>query len=238
MTTPQTAAGADIPAGGLSIGTGVVGVQDSAVVSLTGGTATPAGSVAFFLCKVSGTALCDSGGTSVGSTNLTGTAYPVTVVSPTAYVTSAGRYCWRATFSGDSANGIPGSSDSRDSECFNVNPVTPTLATTAGPDINLGQTLSDTATLDGTATQPADPVINLTGTGGAPGRRHDHVQALRADNCTTLAYTSPTVAVSGDGTYKTPSPQFTPTAAGTYHWVAVYSGSLAEHQRHHPQRSV
>ena len=36
------------------------------------------------------------GGTSVGSTNLTGAAYPVTVQSPTAYVTSAGRYCWRA----------------------------------------------------------------------------------------------------------------------------------------------
>jgi hypothetical protein len=32
------------------------------------------------------------------------------------------------------------------------------------------------------------------------------------------------VAVSGDGTSDTPNPQFKPTAAGTYHWVAVYSG--------------
>ena len=235
VTTPQTAAGADIPAGGLSIGTGVVGVQDSAVVSLDGGTATPAGSVAFFLCKVSGTALCDSGGTSVGSTNLTGTAYPVTVVSPTAYVTSAGRYCWRAVFSGDSANGIPGSSDFSDSECFNVNPVTPTLATTAGPDINLGETLSDSATLDGTATQPTDPVIKLTNTGGSPAGGTITFKLYGPNNCTTLAYTSPTVTVSGNGTYNTPNPQFMPTAAGTYHWVAVYSGRLAEHQRHQPQ---
>ena len=82
MTTPKTGAGADIPAGGLSIGTGVVAVKDSAVVSLTGGTATPAGSVAFFLCKVDAPGLCTTGGTSVGSTNLTGAAYPVTVVSP------------------------------------------------------------------------------------------------------------------------------------------------------------
>ena len=34
VTTPKTGAGADIPAGGLSIGTGVVAVKDSAVVSL------------------------------------------------------------------------------------------------------------------------------------------------------------------------------------------------------------
>ena len=201
-------------------------------MSLDGGTATPAGSVAFFLCKVSGTALCDSGGTSVGSTNLTGTAYPVTVVSPTAYVTSAGRYCWRAVFSGDSANGIPGSSDFSDSECFNVNPVTPTLATTAGPDINLGETLSDSATLDGTATQPTDPVIKLTNTGGSPAGGTITFKLYGPNNCTTLAYTSPTVTVSGNGTYNTPNPQFMPTAAGTYHWVAVYSGRLAEHQRH------
>ena len=52
VTTPKDGAGANIPAGGLSIGNGVVAVKDSAVVSLTGGTATPAGSVAFFLCKV------------------------------------------------------------------------------------------------------------------------------------------------------------------------------------------
>ena len=59
VTTPKDGAGANIPAGGLSIGTGVVAVKDSAVVSLTGGTATPAGSVAFSLCKVDAPGLCD-----------------------------------------------------------------------------------------------------------------------------------------------------------------------------------
>ena len=224
-TTPKDSTGASIPAGGLSIGTGVVGVKDSAVVSLVGGTATPAGSVSFSLCKVNAPDLCTSGGTSVGSTNLSGTAYPVTVVSPTAYVTSAGRYCWRATFSGDPANGIPTSSDSRASECFTVNPVTPTLATTAGPDINLGGTVSDSASLTGTATQPANPVINLTGTGGAPAGGTITFKLYGPGDCTTLAYTSAGVTVSGNGTYNSPNPQFQPTAAGTYHWVAVYSGS-------------
>jgi hypothetical protein len=226
VTTPKTGAGGSIPAGGLSIGTGVVSVTDSAVVSLIGGTATPAGSVAFYLCKVDAPDLCTTGGTSVGSTNLSGAAYPATVSSPTAYVTSAGRYCWRAEFSGDSDNGIPSSSDSRATECFTVNPVTPTLGTTAGADVLLGNAVTDSASLGGTATQPANPVINLTGTGGPAAGGTITFKLYGPDDCTTLAYTSPTVAVSGNGTYNSPTPQFVPTAAGTYHWVAVYSGSL------------
>ena len=227
VTTPKQGDGTGIPAGGLSIGTGVVSVKDSAVVDLQGGTATPAGSVAFSLCKVDAPGLCASGGTSVGSTNLSGAAYPQTVLSPIAYVTSAGRYCWRATFSGDSANGIPGSSDSRANECFTVNPVTPTLSTTAGDDVDLGQAVTDSATLGGTATQPASPVINLTGTGGAAagGTITFKLYGPSDSGCGALVYTSPTVAVSGNNTYNSPDPQFVPTTAGNYHWVAVYSGN-------------
>jgi hypothetical protein len=225
VTTPKTGAGDAVPGSGLSIGTGVVGVKDSAVVSLTGGTATPAGSVAFSLCKVDSPDLCTTGGTSVGTVNLSGASYPATVASPTAYVTSAGRYCWRATFSGDSANGIPGSSDSRSSECFTVNPVTATLGTTAGAGVVLGQAVTDSAALGGTATQPADPVINLDGTAGPAAGGTITFTLYGPNNCTSLAYTSPTVSVSGNGNYATPAPQFVPTAAGTYHWVATYSGS-------------
>lgn len=227
VTTPKDGTGANIPSGGLSIGTGVVGVTDSAEVSLEGGTATPAGSVAFSLCKVDAPGLCTSGGTSVGSVDLTGTEYPVTVVSPTAYVTSAGRYCWRAEFSGDSDNGIPGSSDSRASECFTVNPVTPELATTAGDDVNLGSPVTDTATLSGLATQPASPVINLTGTGGAAagGTITFKLYGPSETGCGPLAHTvAPATPVSGNGTYGPVS--FTPTEPGEYHWVAEYSGNL------------
>jgi hypothetical protein len=227
VTTPKDGAGANIPATGISIGTGVVAVKDSAVVSIQGGTATPAGSVAFFLCKVDSPALCTANGTSVGSTNLTGASYPVTVVSPTAYVTSAGRYCWRGEFSGDSANNIGGSSDSAATECFTVNPVTPTLSTTAGVDVNLGTAVTDSATLGGTATQPANPVINLTGTAGAAagGTITFKLYGPSTTGCGTLVYTSAAVTVSGNATYNSPNPQFVPTAPGNYHWVAVYSGN-------------
>ncbi len=225
-TNPVTTS--NVPAAGASIGTGVVAVRDSATVTLTGGTAPPAGSVGFFLCKVDSPALCTSNGTSVGSTSLSGAAYPVTVQSPTAYVTSVGRYCWRAEFSGDSANGIPGSTDSRATECFTVNPVDPTLSTSAGDDERfLGQSLSDSATLGGTATQPANPVINLSGDSGAVagGTITFKLFGPSDTGCGDLAYTSGTVLVSGNGTYNTPAPQFVPTQPGDYHWVAVYSGS-------------
>ena len=94
-TNPDTAT--NVPAGGASIGTGVLGVADSAVVSLTGGTATPTGSVAFFLCKLDGTALCSTGGTPVGSTGPDRRRLPRDgAVARPRTSRPAGRYCWRA----------------------------------------------------------------------------------------------------------------------------------------------
>jgi hypothetical protein len=231
VTTPQTGNGTVIGAGGISINTGFRAVRDSALVEVQGGVATPDGSVAFFLCKVDAPGLCTSGGTSVGSTDLAGASYPATVVSPTAWVTSAGRYCWRAVFTGDADNGIPGSSDSSAGECFTVTPVTPTLSTNAGADVLLGQTVSDSATLGETANQPTANVIETTlaaaqGGAAAGGTITFKLYGPSDTGCGTLRYTSPTVAVSGDGTYNTPNPQFEPAAPGNYHWVAEYSGSL------------
>lgn len=228
VTTPKTGAGAAIPDGGLSIGTGVVAVQDSAEISLSGGSAPASGSISFHLCKMPGnTGTCTEGGTSIGSTSIDGESFPVTVSSPTAYVTSAGRYCWRAEWPGDETAGIPGASDAAETECFVVNPVTPTLSTSAGNDIVLGGTVTDRATLGGTATQPADPVINLDGTAGpaAGGTITFKLYGPSSDACGSLVHTSAPVSVSGDGNYDTPNPQFAPTAIGDYHWVAVYSGS-------------
>ncbi len=225
VTTPSGSNG--LPLGGTaSIGTGVLQVKDSALVSVTGGNATPAGSVDFWLCKKdSGT--CDAGGTHIGPTSLSGASYPVTVLSPSAWVTSAGRYCWRAEFSGDAANSIPSSKDSSAGECFTVTPVTPTLSTTASDDVVLGNAVSDQAVLSGTATQPTANIIetsapqNLTPAGGNIVFKAHGPGAVCSG---TPAYTSGQVTVSGDNTYSN-APAFVPTDPGTYHWVAVYSGS-------------
>ena len=125
-------------------------------------------------------------------------------------------------------------------ECFTVNPVTPTLSTTAGADVHLGNAVTDSATLSGTATQPANPVINLTGTAGAAAGgtitfKLYGPSTLHAGRWPTPR---PTVAVSGNGTYNTPAPQFVPTARRRLPLGRRLQRQLAEHQRHHPQRRL
>ena len=239
VTTPvlDDATSTPIGATGVSIGTdGAVEVRDAAVVTATGGSVAPSGSVAFWLCgptATSSTALCETGGASLGSTTITGTSNPTTVLSPVATVTSAGRYCFRAEYSGDATKGIPASSDFAANECFLVNPVTPGLTTQAGAGpVNLGQPVTDTATLTGTANGPGTPVVNPTVAGGAAGGTINFkLYGPSTSGCGSLAAGFPAagidVAVSGDQSYPTPSQaavSFTPTAAGTYSWVATYSG--------------
>jgi hypothetical protein len=104
--------------------------------------------------------------------------------------------------------------------------VTPKLTTKAGPGVILGSAITDSATLIGTAPQPATPVINTSGAAGSATAGGDITFKLYGpDNCTSLVHTSAKVTVNGDDTYNTPDPQFVPKEPGTYHWVAAYSGS-------------
>ena len=85
--------------------------------------------------------------------------------------------------------------------------------------------MTDSATLTGTATQPASPVINLTGTAGAAAGGTITFRLYGPGSCSTLAYTSPPSRSAGTARTAHPAPQFVPTAPGTYSWVAQYSGS-------------
>jgi hypothetical protein len=69
--------------------------------------------------------------------------------------------------------------------------------------------ISDTATLSGGATPTGTITFNLYGPDDA--------------TCTGAAIFTSTVPVNGNGTY--PSASFTPTTAGTYRWIANYSGN-------------
>jgi hypothetical protein len=112
--------------------------------------------------------------------------------------------------------------------------VTPTLATTAGADVTLGNPVTDTTTLTGTATKPGtdangQPDAINPANAGAPAGGDITFTAYGPNNCTTVAFgPSSPFAVSGNGTYPTAAQggpvSFTPTAIGTYHWVATYSG--------------
>jgi hypothetical protein len=228
VTTPQLGDGSPIPDAGVSIGANAsVAVQDKAVVSLPG-SINPTGTVSFHLCgptplSDANYTLCTTGGTAIGSDKtLSGNSNPATVTSDNATVTSAGRYCWRADYSGDASRNITGSSDSSVTECFKVLPLQPTLSTQAGPGpVSLGSPITDTATLTGTANKPGSPVINPTTPGGSADGSITFT-LYGPNDCTTVAFTSTPVAVSGDGTYGPVS--FTPTSPGTYHWAASYTG--------------
>lgn len=239
-TTPKlVSAGStvDYPSTGTSITTaGVLQVKDSAVIALTGGSGAPGGTVQFSLCRANSsagppaTSTCDSAATNIGSpVSVTGASFPVTVTSPSAWVTAAGRYCWQAVYSGVSASGIAGSSDSSVGECFTATPVTPTLTTSAGADVTLGSPVTDTATLTGTAPKPTANVIETSAPGArtpAGGTIAFTLWGPSSTGCgAQVTAANQSVTVSGDSSASNVySASYAPTAAGDYHWKAVYSG--------------
>jgi hypothetical protein len=192
--------------------------SDTATVTVSNAT-TWAGTVQFHLRGPIG--LASEVSTDIGSPVAVSNSTP-TVSSPgTHTVTSAGDYCWSAVFT-PTTSGVTGSQDDGSNECFTVTPVTPSLPTTAGDDVNLGSAVTDTAALSGTSNQPGTPVIDPTTAGAAAGGTI--VFALYKADCTTPATgTAGTLSftVSGDNTYGPAS--FTPDAAGTYHWKATYT---------------
>ena len=83
--------------------------------------------------------------------------------------------------------------------------------------VPLGTAISDSATLSNTAPKPD----------GSPAGGSITFRVYGPNDATcsgTPAFTSAAVPVSGNGTYS--SGTFTPTAAGTYRWIASYSGDL------------
>src|SRR6266511_557317 len=227
-TTPKTGGGLDIPAGGLSIGTGSVSVKDSADLAINGA-ANWSGTLKFFLCKVDAPATCTSpSGTQIGATLNINQATVQPIFSAAATVTAAGRYCWRGDFTSTTV-GVPNSTDDTAGECFIVNPVTPTLSTNATTAVGIGTAIGDSATLSGTASQPGNPVINGPLGAAAGGTITFNLYGPGDAACANAPVFSTSRAVSGDGTYPTgaqPAVSFTPAAPGIYRWVASYSGDL------------
>jgi hypothetical protein len=221
-----------------------VSVQDKTVLTVSG-VSSFNGSIDWHICgrtDPSSTQLCDGTtgnvGVDLGSTNVTAAG---TYFSPTAQVTAAGRYCFRAEFSGDSSIDLPGASDSKANECFTVSPRTPTLTTTATAGVETGTALNDTAHLGNTAKEPgtggpagASPTgsINPTTLGGAAqGTITFTLFSVGASSHCGTAIATRTVNVSGNGDYNANDPSATGSGSlspgpGTYFWTASYSGDL------------
>ncbi|WP_260439758.1 hemagglutinin [Humibacillus xanthopallidus] len=246
-TTPRDSAGAAIPADGISITqNGVVEVKDRAVIALTGAASgTVGGTIDFTLCRANDSAagpggtpaatsacdttdpkslLVDNDKTVVDEDGVAG--FPVTVTSSSAWVTAAGRYCWKAVYSGNETAGYTGSSDESVGECFVIKPVTPSVTTTASDDVTVGQTLSDTATVTGLAPKPTTAVIHNSSSVGtrAPASGTVTFELYGPGSCATKVHGPVNGSINTSGVATTPNPQYVATEPGTYSWKATFNG--------------
>jgi len=224
-----------------SIGTGTVSSgTDTATLTITG-TSTWGGTLTWYLCGPVSTDACDNHGVQITSRTVSNSSPSTDFVSGTANLTSAGRYCWFAHFEPDAASaaaGVGAADGGIANECFTVNPVKPGLTTAASCSATpcvTGSTLSDTATLTGTASKPGtngtggDTGLykSINATNGAAADSSITWHAFGPNNCTTTAMGDTSRTVSGDGTYPTATQSavsFVAGSPGTYTFVASYPG--------------
>jgi uncharacterized repeat protein (TIGR01451 family) len=202
-----------------------------------GGGANPVGvgTVKFFLCSPTDVAAnggdCSAGGAQVGTAvtldgNGQATSTPDVTGATSPNDNANGTYCWRAEFTpgANDHNYFPGSHTNNGSECFTVFGGTPSVSTQiqvgGGDPPNLGfTTLGDTATLS--------PLFNGFPPNGTDGETVDfklygpYASGVTPDcQAAQLIFTTSGTLSGGSATT---SQTYTPTAAGTYVWIASYA---------------
>jgi hypothetical protein len=182
-------------------------ISDTATVSGTG--ATPTGTVvftAFTTGDCSGTAAFTS-----GAITLAGGPPPTATGSFTP--TAPGTYNWIATYGGDTNYNTKAGPCLATGETSTVNKATATISTSATAATVLGGAISDTATVTGAASPTPAP----TGTIG--------FTAFNNSSCIGPAvFSSPGRPLGGGPPATATSTAFTPPNAGSYYWIAAYSG--------------
>jgi hypothetical protein len=177
-------------------------LTDSAVLA---GGSSPTGTISFTLFVNGGSAPVD---TELVAVNGNGTyTTPVGFTLPaTGAVT--GTYQWDAAYSGD-ANNNPASDVNNPRERVMVTKARPAITTKPGRTVVTGSPLSDSAKLASGASPTGTVTFRLYDSAG---------KVVYADH----------VTVSGNGSYTTAAGDhpggFIPAVAGTYQWVAAYSG--------------
>src|SRR5262249_44717784 len=120
----------------------------------------------------------------------------------------AGTYHWVASYSGDGNNNEAHGTCGGANDSTVVNPAGPAISTVAQTQV--------------VSNHPIHDVAHLTGTFNGTGNITFTVYGPSASPACTTPITSFTVGVTGDGFYT--SGDFTPTATGSYYWIASYSG--------------
>lgn len=123
--------------------------------------------------------------------------------------TRAGIYRWVADYSGDHNNSSAGPTACAEAnETTVISPAQPKVVTVASGAVTVGSPISDSATLSDGAHPTGTITFKVYGPGDS--------------SCTGSPADTSTVTVTGNRTYM--SNAFTPSAAGTYRWIATYSG--------------
>jgi hypothetical protein len=172
-------------------------IHDVAVLS--GGDA-PSGSITWNVYKASDTSCA----TSLAAVT-DAVAGDGTYTSPDFTPSAIGAYQWVATYSGDGSNLTATTACNDPNEQSTVSKANPSIATTATSNTD-GHPIHDVATLSGGDSPTGTITWNV----------------YVADTGCATSLDTVSVPVSGDGIYT--SPDFTPSATGTYQWVATYSG--------------
>ncbi|MEO6929389.1 MAG: hypothetical protein ABI190_09500, partial [Casimicrobiaceae bacterium] len=185
---------------------GAVGTSLTDNATLSGGTSAT-GSITFSLYGPNDATCANAAVFTSSAVTVAGNG---TYTSTPAFVTTAtGTYRWRASYSGDAGNAAAAGACNDTGENVTIATVTPTLATTASAGVKLGNPISDTANLTGGLNPSGTITFRAYGPNDA--------------SCSTAVYTSSAVTVSGNASYAS-TPSFTPTAVGTYRFIATYSG--------------
>jgi hypothetical protein len=153
-----------------------VAVHDTATVTGSNAALTPGGTVTFFLCGPIPTGSCDgttNAGHGIGTGTLTGSGGTASANSPdvntTASALAPGRYCFRATWPGDS--NYPGAltefgGANGTNECFTVEQISTTTTTTpsvgSGQSTTFGATVTDHAIVQATRSGDGTPTGTVT----------------------------------------------------------------------------
>ena len=174
---------------------GPVGSSVTDTATLSGG-ASPTGTVTFrlFSNNTCTTQVFTSTNALVGATATSGSFVPA----------APGTYFWTAVYNGDAKNNTATSACLAPNESAVITKASPTISTQASPGNLLGAPVRDVATVSGGASPTGTVTFRL----------------FSNNTCTTQVFTSTNPLAGGTAT----SGWFTPAAAGTYYWTAVYNG--------------
>jgi uncharacterized repeat protein (TIGR01451 family) len=188
---------------------GVSGNDLTDTATLAGG-ASPTGTITFSLFVDNGKGGC---GSQVGSSVTRSVTGNGAYASPAEHITGAGTYHWIASYGGDANNNSVAGNCGDTNENVIVAKANPAISTAASPSSatlgGAGNDLTDAATLAGGVAPTGTITFTLLADNGNGG-------------CAAQVGSSVTTAVNGNGGYTSPSVHV--GAAGTYHWVASYSG--------------